>query len=227
MSVWKDVISERDLQVYGAAGYGKPIGLTNLGRRPAVLVIDVTINFVGDKPEPILQSIKRYPNSCGEKGWDSVYKIRDLLEVARRKRVPVIYSKAEDSKDTSWAMKKSRFSGSDGNMIPREIQPQPGDIVISKRKPSVFFGTPLMSHLNYLDVDTLIATGCTTSGCVRATVLDAFSYNFKVVLVEECVFDRGEVSHKVNLFDMHQKYADVASTGQVMKYLSGLAPRQV
>ena len=91
--------------------------------------------------------------------------------------------------------------------------------MILKDKPSVFFGTPLMSYLHELQVDTLLVTGTTTSGCVRATVVDAFSYNFRVVVVEECVFDRGQASHKVNLFDMQAKYADVVSLEAALHYL--------
>ncbi len=107
----------------------------------------------------------------------------------------------------------------DGNAIVREIAPHEGDIVILKDKPSVFFGTPLMSYLHELQVDMLLVAGTTTSGCVRATVVDAFSYNFKVVVVEECVFDRGQASHKVNLFDMQAKYADVVPLEAALRYL--------
>jgi maleamate amidohydrolase len=96
-------------------------------------------------------------------------------------------------------------------------------MVVEKVKPSAFFGTPLASHLISLGVDTVVVTGCTTSGCVRATVTDAFSYNFRVLLVEEGTFDRGEVSHKVNLFDLNQKYADVVRLGAAMEYLRSFA----
>ena len=96
------------------------------------------------------------------------------------------------------------------------------DIVIRKQKPSVFFGTTLMSYLTELHIDTLIVGGTTTSGCVRATVLDAFSFNFKVSVVEECTFDRGQVTHKINLFDMNAKYADVISLEEAEDYLAEL-----
>jgi nicotinamidase-related amidase len=99
--------------------------------------------------------------------------------------------------------------------------------VILKDKPSVFFGTPLMSYLHELQVDTLLVVGTTTSGCVRATVVDAFSYNFKVVVVEECVFDRGQISHKVNLFDMQAKYADVVPLDAALGYLDELFRERV
>jgi isochorismate hydrolase len=82
-----------------------------------------------------------------------------------------------------------------------------------------------MSHLNFLDIDTLIVTGCTTSGCVRATSVDAFSYNFKVVIPEETTFDRFQSSHAMNLFDLNCKYADVIPTDEVAQYLDGLPKR--
>jgi nicotinamidase-related amidase len=104
-----------------------------------------------------------------------------------------------------------------------EIAPQPRDVVIGKLKPSAFFGTPLASYLLELKVDTLIVCGTTTSGCVRASVLDAFSLGYRVAVVEECTFDRGEVSHAINLFDMNAKYADVVSLEATTGYLRGLA----
>jgi maleamate amidohydrolase len=230
MAIWDDVLTERDKQVFAAAGYGKRQGF---GHKPAILVVDVNYNFVGDVPEPILESIKKYRNSCGAEGWQGVYQIRKLLDGARDKRVPIFYSTAPSHRLTlmagRWHGKNSRGTedfqsqAQDGNEIVREIAPHEGDIVIRKDKPSVFFGTPLMSYLNELQVDTLLVAGTTTSGCVRATVVDAFSYNFKVVVVEECVFDRGQTSHKVNLFDMQAKYADVVPLEVALSYLNELA----
>ena len=106
----------------------------------------------------------------------------------------------------------------------REIIPDAkfGDVVVSKRYASAFFGTPLATYLNDLDRDTIIVTGATTSGCVRASVSDAFSYGYKVVVVEDAVFDRGEASHAINLFDMDQKYADVLPSEKVTQYLETL-----
>ena len=229
MAIWDDVLTERDKQVFAAAGYGKRQGF---GSRPAVIVVDVNYNFVGDVPEPILESIKKYRNSCGEEGWQGVYQIRRLLEAARAKSVPIFYSTGSSRPSAltagRWHGKNRRGDedfqarARDGNEIVREIAPHEGDIVILKDKPSVFFGTPLMSYLHELQVDTLLVAGTTTSGCVRATVVDAFSYNFRVVVIEECVFDRGQTSHKVNLFDMQAKYADVVPLDAVLDYLGEL-----
>ena len=98
----------------------------------------------------------------------------------------------------------------------------PTTLLIEKRKPSAFFGTPLVSHLTMMRADSLILTGTTTSGCVRASAVDALSYDFRVTIPHEAVFDRGEVSHKIALFDLHMKYVDVTDLDDVLIYLSGL-----
>jgi len=103
----------------------------------------------------------------------------------------------------------------------------PDDVVITKQRASVFFGTPLMAHLTQLGVQSLIICGESTSGCVRASAVDAYSNGFHVVLVEECCFDRSLLSHKVNLFDMHHKYADVMHVGEVIAHLEALAAKKV
>ena len=202
MAIWDDVLSERDKAVFAAAGYGKKGGF---GSRPAVVVIDVNYNFTGEMSEPILESIKKWRNSCGEEGWRGVQAIAELLEVARAKDLPIVYSTATERRpdmfdDGRWASKNARVGeqggapGFNGNDIVAEIGPQPRDIILRKEKPSIFFGTGLTGYLIDLGVDSLIVTGTTTSGCVRATVVDAFSYNYKISVVEECCFDRGEVS---------------------------------
>lgn len=231
MAVWDDILTPRDKEVFALSGFGKKAGL---GQRPALLIIDVNYNFTGDKREPILESVKRFRTSCGEEGWDGVEHIRQLLVEVRKKRMPTFYTTAEENRANStvlvggWAAKSNRTTEDmteqweKANEIVAEIAPQPGDIVVRKQKPSAFFGTPLMSMLNEVHADTLLVTGTTTSGCVRASVIDAFSYNVKVSLVEECVFDRGEASHKINLFDMAMKYADVISLKETIDYVRRL-----
>ena len=229
--VWDDILTPRDKEVFKLSGFGKKAGL---GQRPALLIIDVNYNFTGDKPEPILQSVKRFRTSCGEEGWEGVYNIRELLTEARKKHLPTFYTTAEENRANStvliggWAAKSNRSHGrhdrawEKANEIVAEIAPQPGDIVVHKQKPSAFFGTPLMSMLTEVHADSLLVTGTTTSGCVRASVIDAFSYNMKVSVVEECVFDRGQASHKINLFDMAMKYADVIPLKEAIDYIRGL-----
>ena len=102
------------------------------------------------------------------------------------------------------------------------IAPGPRDIVSKKQKPSGFFGSNLASFLTLLGADSVIVVGTTTSGCVRATVVDAFSLNYRVILAEEGCFDRSEASHALSLCDMHAKYADVVPTAEVLAYFNGL-----
>jgi nicotinamidase-related amidase len=102
------------------------------------------------------------------------------------------------------------------------IAPGPRDIVIKKQKPSGFFGSNLASYLTLLGADSVVVVGTTTSGCVRATVVDPFSLNYRVILAEEGCFDRSEASHAVSLCDMHAKYADVVATAEVLAYFDRL-----
>ncbi len=229
--VWNQFLTERDKQVFGTSGYGARQGF---GKRPALLIIDVNYNFCGDRPEPILQSIKRWRNSCGEEAWVGVRAIQRLLAAARERNLPVIYTtgvRRPDNWDAgAWAWKNTRngerptTSGTElaGDTIVAEIAPQTRDIVIAKLKASAFHGTPLSSFLTLLGADSLIVTGTTTSGCVRATVLDAFAENYRVAVVEEGCFDRSQASHAINLCDMHAKYADVVKLEETIAFIQSL-----
>jgi maleamate amidohydrolase len=99
------------------------------------------------------------------------------------------------------------------------VAPEGKDILLPKKHPSAFFGTPLASYLIDLGVDTLVVTGCTTSGCVRGSVVDGFAYNWRITVPHDAVYDRSRVSHAVNLFDMSHKYADVMSTDETLAAL--------
>jgi maleamate amidohydrolase len=223
--IWDPYLDERDKKVYQGAGLGTKMGI---GNKPALVIVDVQYGFTGDSPENIEESIQKYPTSCGESSWTAIGHIKQLLDAAREAELPVFYTIIEGSKTSSndrVAIKGNIFDhpalleGEKGTQVVEELKPQYGEIVISKKKPSAFFGTPLNSYLTANQVDSLIVTGCTTSGCVRATVIDAFSNNYRVVVPEECSFDRGIASHAINLFDMQQKYADVVPIEEVIKYL--------
>ena len=168
--IWDDYITDLDRQVYEKAGFGSPAGF---GSRPAVLVIDVQYRTVGEDREPILEAMDTYPTAVGEHGWAAVDKIRELLEAARPKGVPVLYPVVERKDRFDTGRWKDKIPGMDsaehrigerGTQVVEEVAPEPGDGVISKRYASAFFGTPLMTYLNDLDVDTLVVTVCTTSG---------------------------------------------------------------
>ncbi len=230
--IWNKFLTERDKQVFGAAGYGVRAGF---GKRPALLVIDVSYAFCGDKPEPILESIKRWRNSCGEEAWTGIAQIKRLIDKAHEKALPVIYTtgvrRADNWDSGGWARTNSRNaeapktgSNRDGYDIVDEIAPAPKDLVIYKQKPSGFFATPMTGYLTQLQCDSVVITGTTTSGCVRATVLDAFSNNYRVAMVEDGCFDRSQASHAITLCDMNAKYADVVRTDEVLTYFDTLQP---
>lgn len=104
-----------------------------------------------------------------------------------------------------------------------DVAPLPHDVLLPKKHPSAFFGTPLVSYLIDAGADSLVVTGCTTSGCVRGSVVDGFAYNFRIAVPEDAVYDRSQTSHAVNLFDMASKYADVMPTADVIEALKAIA----
>jgi nicotinamidase-related amidase len=230
--IWDQFLTKRDKAVIQAAGYGKRAGY---GSRPALIIVDVTYGFTGDRPEPILESIKRWSSSSGAESWNAIAVIKNVADAFRAKRLPVIYSHGQVRSDNwdngSWSWKNKRAveavarpEPSFGfNDIVAEIAPQPRDLVVPKQKPSVFFGTNLASYLVLLGCDSIIVAGTTTSGCVRATVIDAFSNNFRSIVIEDACFDRAQVSHAVSLFDMNAKYADVVPSSDVLTYVASLA----
>ena len=229
--IWDKYLTERDKAVFKTSGFGARGGF---GKRPALLIIDVSYGFAGDKPEPILESIKRWSNSCGAESWDAIAVIKELASGFRAKKLPVIYTTGVNRADGwdvgSWAWKNTRTSESlptptqniDANAIVAEIAPQAQDLVVLKQKPSGFFGSNLQSYLQLLGADSVIVTGTTTSGCVRATVIDAFSLNFHVAIAEDGCFDRSQASHAINLCDMHAKYADVIALDQALGFMRTL-----
>ena len=224
---WEDVIPAADLAVYEKAGFGRAGGL---GSRPGVVIIDVQYRTVGVEPKPILEAMDTYRTACGQAGWDAVDAIEQLLAAARPLGVPVFYpyvSPKQEYDAGRLAGKVPTIMSIDerGYEFVEAVAPRPGDVLIPKKHPSAFFGTPMASYLIDKGVDTLLVCGCTTSGCVRATVADAFAYNFRVAVVEECVYDRGSLSHAVNLFDIQSKYADVLWLEQALDYLERLGRR--
>lgn len=222
---WHRFVPERDRDVMVAAGYGSPQGL---GPSPALLVIDVNYGFTGHTRAPIFEAIAASRTACGEDAWRAVAVIERLLGAAREAGVPVIYSTGRVPRNIGdmgrWAAKNARVAedvadGAARARIVEEIEPLPGDVVLTKSKPSVFVGTDLVAELVERGVDSLLVVGGATSGCVRATVVDGFSFNFRMGLVEDGCFDRSEISHAVTLFDLQAKYADVLGVEAALRYL--------
>jgi len=200
-------------------------------RRPALLLIDFYRWVFGDRPEPLLEAKKTWPGSCGLAAWDAIPPTQRLLAAAREAKMPVIFSTGLDDPSVqgwggAWraSLEKTRSLEEDDRnrrryQIIDELAPLPGETVIRKSSPSVFWGTPLVGHLTHLGVDSLIVAGESTSGCVRASVVDGATYRYKMVVVEECVFDRVEASHAMNLFDINAKSADVLPLAEVLEYI--------
>lgn len=219
-----DFIDASTAERYDAAGFGRPVGM---GSRPALLIIDVQYRTTGTTPMPFERAIEEFPTSVGEIAWEAVGNIAKLLEVFRRNDWPVLYPHV--------APKQGFDQGALGAKVPAimniasrgydfvdEIAPAEGDVLLPKKHPSAFFGTPLASYLIQTGADSLVVTGCSTSGCVRSTVVDAFSYNYRVSVPSDAVYDRSPVVHDVNLFDMDQKYADVDTTDGIIRSLESI-----
>ena len=158
---------------------------------------------------------------------DTARVIARVLEAARSGGTPVFYTRGERA---TWPIERGRWKTSgvyrpimerpEAYQIVPELAPRPDEPVIVKAFPSGFVGTNLLAYLVYHGVDTVIVTGTVTSGCVRDTVLDAFNHNYRVIVPEEAVCDRGPTSHKVTLFDIHMRYGDVVPVAEVMDYLT-------
>ncbi len=222
MHAWDDVLSPLDREVIFRGGYGKSRGL---GDHPALLIIDAQYNYVGEN-NPILEQIGKWPSGAGESAWRAVGPIAAVLGVFRDQKLPVIYTRnvQQDNRFDSFAAKTNRnqsqyLMGSKGTEIVDELRPKQGDLIVNKSYASAFYGTPLLSFLVKLKVDTLFVVGGTTSGCVRATCVDGASRNFDVAVLEDCVFDRVTISHKVALLDLWMKYCDVITSGEAIAHV--------
>ena len=223
-------ISPSDKAVFANSGYGACQGFA----KPGLLIIDVNHAFCGDKPEPILNRSRSGAIPAARTPRGAAH-IRALIDKAREKAADHLHDRRAARRPVdsgSWAWKNNRsdedvssktsMSNLDGNEIVTPIAPAPQDIVVLKQKPSGFFGSNLASYLTLLGCDSLIVTGTTTSGCVRASVLDAFSLNYRITLAEEGCFDRSQASHAINLCDMNAKYADVVKTAEVLAFFDTL-----
>jgi maleamate amidohydrolase len=195
-------------------GFSKVIGF---GERPAVLVIDIIGAFtnpelpLGANLDQVIEHTKR------------------VLAPARTAGVPIFYSTVayedKDLRDAGvWALKQSGVmtlrAGTPEVEVDPRLERKAGEPVILKKYASVFFGTDLVTRLHTLKIDTLILTGCTTSGCVRATAVDGLQYGFRCMVAKEAVGDRAAAAHEQSLFDLNAKYADVVSVDDCVAYLS-------
>lgn len=223
--IWDRFLSDRDR----ARAAAQPAPRKGAGVRPALLLVDLYRWAFGDRPRPLLEALEEWPGSCGLAAWEALPHIQTLLGVARETGTPVFHVtgmagipgwrdvRGGASNPVIEERRRRRYE------IIDEVAPRSGEVVLTKTAPSAFWGTPLAGLLIGEGIDTIVVAGESTSGCVRATVVDGRSYRFKVLVPEECVFDRDEAPHAINLFDMDQKYADVLPLGEVLAYLRRVA----
>ncbi|HEX4884936.1 MAG TPA: isochorismatase family protein [Casimicrobiaceae bacterium] len=223
---WTRFLGPEEEAVVARAGFGRRMGF---GARPAVLVIDAQRYMVGAEGDDA-----RWPSSCGAAGRAAVGAIASVVDAAHVAGVPCFFTRFEVARDGSdmGVYRRKRdlldsehwcLEGSVGAELVPELVPAAGDVVFVKKKPSGFHGTPLLGYLVERGADTVIVTGGSTSNCIRATVFDASSYNFRTIVAQEAVFDRLPVSHAISLFDMDRQFADVVPVAGVVEYLRGLA----
>lgn len=210
-AVWA-ALTEEERTVYERAGYHRTFGL---GSSPALLVVDVEYNFTGLPGDTAVESVADFPDSCGPAAWRSIPAIAQLLGIARERRLPVVFTTGRPNADSD---SRPRV----GTEVVDELKPRHGERVIAKPAASPFHATGLADELRRLGVDTVVHTGCVTSGCVRAGVVDAAAHGFRNAVVEQCVFDRAVLPHQVSLFDMDAKYADVMSLDAISHFLTAV-----
>jgi nicotinamidase-related amidase len=219
---WKDVMPADLLQL--ARRSTRDIGIAE---KPALLAIDLYRRVYRGGPLPLQDLATSYPSSCGEYAWAAIDPTKQLFAAARKAGLPIFYTTddtAPDARPTKfWTNRNAQIQLDPSDFdIWHDWTPQSGDVVIRKHRASGFYGTPLLAHFNTLGIRTVIVCGESTSGCVRASAVEAQEYGFHVVIVEECCFDRNIISHKVNLFDLHHKYADVMHLDEVLAHLGRL-----
>ena len=202
-----------ELEIYQKQGFGNSSGI---GQRPAVLIVDFVNGFAN-------------PDQFGGGNiTEAIENTQGLLAEARSLGLPIAFTRvvyADDGSDAGvFTLKaptlKQLTEGAFGSQIVDQLKPWDGEYIVRKTQPSAFFGTNLAAWYISKGVDTVIVTGCTTSGCVRASVIDSMSYNFRTVVASDCVGDRALGPHEANLFDMEQKYADLMTFSEIIAVLN-------
>jgi len=210
------VTPEQTLADYEALGMR---GRTGFGNHPCVLVIDFQYGMT-DPESPLGTDLLDKPIAVAQ----------DVIAAARSNDVPVIYARVAFRPDLAdgglfiqkvpslgWLKHGSRWVEIDDR-----VKPEPNDYILTKRHSSAFIGTEFQQVLQTMGVDTIISVGCSTSGCVRQTAVDANAYGFRSVVVSDAVGDRSPTQHDANLVDMDGKYADVVASAEVIEYLLSL-----
>jgi maleamate amidohydrolase len=216
MKDWMRLVPEQELATYNSAGF---LTAATMGSRPALIVVDVTYGFTGDKGLTLEDAIKQYSTACGPAAWEAMPRLTALIGLFRNLDLPVVFTRS-DSAAAPFMGKATKSKGLTPRDVhfdsfPPEIEPRTDEWVLEKSRASCFFQTPLATYLTRHRVDTLVMCGVSTSGCVRASVVDGFSHGYTTFVVDDCTFDRSHFAHCANLFDMQAKYATVLSLDEL------------
>lgn len=216
---WSDRLPPEDAAAL--AGYSSRDVITPSAVRPVLMVIDVVESFVGPNL-PITEAQKVSRKACGERAWATIPSIVALIQAFRSRSLPIVFTRGDSlQRHAGPATRRPdavRDAALSNEFVP-ETTPGPDDVIVPKVRASAFFGTPLASYLTKNDHRTIVLTGCTTSGCIRATSVDGTSHGFDVLVAEDGVFDRSAISHDVSLMDIDAKYGSVLPTATIIDLL--------
>ncbi len=222
MTLWESYLTDQDRAVLARGRFGRRMGF---GRSPAIVVIDAQNYMVGERGNDAA-----WPSSCGDVGRKALAEIANVVDCAQQSKIPCFFTRFEVERDGSdigvYGRKRDLLdsehwclAGTIGAQMAPQLKPAAGDVVFVKKKPSGFHGTPLLGYLIDRGIDTVIVMGGATSNCIRATVFDCASYNFRTIVPQEAVFDRIPISHAISLFDMDRQFADVVPVADVIEYI--------
>jgi len=215
---WSGIISDETIELYEEAGFANKV---EIGKRPCLMVIDAQYATTGEQPMPLPDALAYHPMNCGEHAWRAIPNMQRLLAMFREGGFPVVYTKVIARKSRA----PNRRMPMAANFDPRHweiveaLLPREGEGVFEKDGPSAFSRADVGDWVRQSGADTLVVTGNTTSGCVRATVIDAYSEHYQILVPHDAVYDRSPVSHAVNLFDINAKYGQVLSTDDALRQL--------
>lgn len=216
---WDDVLDE-ELRSLLAKRPDRPL----IGKAPALIAVDLYDLVYDGGARPVVELMEEFPASCGEYAWNALPATIDLFAAVRARDIPIIHVNYDareetDPRNVHPTNRKRRQSNLALYTIKEELKPIPGELVIYKKRASAFFGTPLSAFLNEMQIDSLLVIGESTSGCLRSTAIEGWSFGYPVTVIEDGCFDRSLLNHKVSLFDLHVKYATVAKCADVLAAL--------
>ena len=217
---WSDRLPQEDAEAL--ARYSSSDKVIPTAKSPVLMVIDVVESFVGaDVPIAVAQEVSR--KACGERAWAAMPGILRLIEAFRERDLPIVFTRSDPLQRHTGPATRRPDAARDANLSNEfiaEARPESDDVVIHKVKASAFFATPLQSYLTKQGHRTVVLTGCTTSGCIRATAVDGTSSGFNVLVADDGVFDRSGISHDVSLIDINAKYGSVLPSTDIIALLN-------